>query len=86
MEKILAQHHLLSEQARRKALSDFHPRVIFPRYVEAMQDALMRPLSVPRIIRSGLAYAEPLYRRLTSVAAGSNRRPRQAAVKKVQTL
>jgi len=86
LEKIMTRHHVLSDGARRRALSDFHPRVIFPRYMKVMQDVLNPSLSVPCIVRLGLAYTEPLYSRFSSFVSGLKKRSRQAAIKKVQII
>ena len=56
LEKVLADKENYSQQARQRAIEHFHPEVIFPQYIEYIQQALQNPTKTPVVWRLLLAW------------------------------
>lgn len=55
-EQVMAKHSALSLQARERALTCFHPDVVFPRYLTEIRADLDRPTTVPENRRRRMAW------------------------------
>ncbi len=61
LERILEKRNLFSEAARSRAMSEFHPDIIFKRYTEAILETLDRPTLLPVGGRKAEATADAMF-------------------------